>query len=265
MKEELLSCLPVDHPWRDRVQVIDTLPSTNTHAVLLAREGAPEGTVVIARQQTAGRGRLGRSFSSPRDAGLYLSVILRPDCYPQDLMHLTCAAAVAARNAVEAVSGTAPQIKWINDLVLGKRKLAGILTELGFTPEGKVSYGVLGIGINVRHRREDFPEPLRELACSIYSETGKEISLPKLGAELILQLHTMAGQLLSQKGQIMEQYRTHCVTLGKAVRVISPSTTREATALALDEDGGLVVEFPNGEQETVSSGEVSVRGLWDYI
>ena len=265
MKQAILDHLSPTHPWRTSIQVFDSLDSTNTYAHTLAKSGAPEGTVILARQQTAGRGRLGRSFHSPADSGLYMSLILRPGCAPGALMHLTCAVAVAVCQAMETAVGVRPEIKWINDLVLGGKKLGGILTELGFTPEGTVDYAVIGIGINLCHRSQDFPEELRRLACSVYSQTGKQPELPALAVQLITALEEMNESLLSDKETIMNTYRKNCVTLGRDVKIISPTLTRIGKALDIRDDGALMVAFPDGNREPVFSGEVSVRGLWDYV
>lgn len=261
MKQEILDRLPAHHPWRRHVHIFDTLDSTNTYAAKLAKAGAPEGTVVIARQQTAGRGRRGRTFLSPMDTGLYMSVILRPGCPPAELMHLTCAVAVALCDAVEQVTGVRPQIKWINDLVLNKRKLAGILTELGFTAQGMVDHAVIGIGINV----SQFPAALQGLACSLLSETGRSPTIGALAAAVMISLETINKRLLSERDAIMETYRRDCITLGSDVQVLRASFSRQGTAMDIRTDGALVVHFPDGSQEAVFSGEVSVRGLWDYV
>lgn len=261
MKGRILAHLPEDHPWKEGLLVFDTIGSTNTHALQLAKAGSPEGTVVLARQQTAGRGRLGRTFLSPLDAGLYLSVILRPQCLPTQLMHLTCAVAVTVCDTIEELTGLRPGIKWINDLVLNKRKLAGILTELGFTPQGLVDYAVVGIGINISH----IPEELQGMACSLFSEIGVSLDPSVLAARLMVNLEAMSRRLLSRQEPIMEQYRKDCITLGAEVKVISPSQTRQARVLDICDDGSLIALFPDGHQETVSCGEVSVRGLWDYV
>ena len=139
------SLLPPGFPWRESIHYYPTIDSTNTQAKHLAAQGAPHGTVLIAGHQTGGRGRLGRSFHSPEGLGIYLSVILRPNCLAKDLMHLTCATAVAMCDAVEAAAAFRPGIKWTNDLIWGKRKLGGILTELSLNPDGAVDYAVVGI------------------------------------------------------------------------------------------------------------------------
>lgn len=262
MKHEILSHLPGDFPWQ--VYWYDRLDSTNTRAKLLAQQGAPHGTVVIAGQQTAGRGRMGRNFSSPPDLGLYFSVILRPDCPAEELMHLTCAAAVAACEAVEAVTGHHPGIKWINDLVSKNKKLGGILTELSLEATGLVNYAVIGIGINCNHAPEDFPAELQDIAISLKTVTGQQTQIAELAAALIVAMHKMNAQLLTHKASVMARYREHCVTLGRQVRVIGHES-KNATALDVDADGGLFIRCEDGSTQTVSSGEVSVRGLLGYL
>ena len=139
----------MDHPWRQHIQWLESTESTNTLAKTLAAEGAPHGTVVIADRQTGGRGRMGRSFCSPAGKGIYMSVILRPQCSPRELMHLTCAAAVAACDAITSVTKLCPSIKWTNDLILNEKKLGGILTELSFSFGNENNFSaIIGIGIN---------------------------------------------------------------------------------------------------------------------
>ena len=262
MKQSILDRLPSDHPWRDLLQVHEALDSTNTHAKELARQGAAAGTVIIAQTQSAGRGRLGRSFHSPADTGLYFSLILRPDCKPEQLMHLTCAAAVAACDAVESACGLRPGIKWINDLTLEGKKLGGILTELSFSTDGRVSSAVIGIGINVK--KESFPRELQPIACSL-ADFAPQPELSALAAELMLSLEEMSRCLLSDRAGLMDRYRKDCITTGRQVRIIGADSIRAGLAEAIQDDGSLQVLFDDGQRKTVNSGEVSVRGLWDYI
>ena len=262
MKMRMIEQLPDTHPWKEQIQVHEVLDSTNVYAKELARQGAAEGTVVIARSQTAGRGRLGRSFHSPKDTGLYFSVILRPDCPASQLMHLTCAVAVAACDAVERSCGLRPGIKWINDLTMEGKKLGGILTELSFESDGNVAFAIIGIGINCK--LETVPEELRGLACSL-SDFSRDVDTARLAYELILALEEMNRLLLTDRRTIMERYRRDCITLGRPVRVISPTGAATGIAQEVNEDGSLQVLLENGLQKTVNSGEVSVRGLWDYI
>ena len=262
MKQSILDRLPSHHPWRDLLQVHEALDSTNTHAKELARQGAAAGTVIIAQTQSAGRGRLGRSFHSPADTGLYFSLILRPDCKPEQLMHLTCAAAVAACDAVERACGLRPGIKWINDLTLEGKKLGGILTELSFGGDGRVSSAVIGIGINVK--KESFPRELQPIACSL-ADFAPQPELSALAAELMLSLEEMSRSLLSDRAGLMDRYRKDCITTGRQVRIIGADSIRTGLAEAIQDDGSLQVLFDDGQRKTVNSGEVSVRGLWDYI
>ena len=149
MKKQILSALSPEYPWKDMFHYLPETDSTNVQLKAMARQGAPHGTVVIAGRQTGGKGRLGRTFHSPENAGVYLSILIRPNCAPGQLMHLTCAAAVAMCDAIEQAAGIRAGIKWTNDLVYGKRKLGGILTELGFSPDGKVDWVIVGIGIMI--------------------------------------------------------------------------------------------------------------------
>ena len=253
-------------PWQDSLLWFDTIDSTNTRAKELAVQGAPQGTVLIADHQTGGRGRLGRSFHSPAGTGIYMSLILRPNCHPAQLMHLTCAAAVAACEAVEAACGIRPGIKWTNDLVYGRKKLAGILTELGLSPAGTVSYAVIGIGINCCQTHEDFPPELRDMAGSLHTVTGQKVDRIQVAARLLDALYRMNETLLTDISGIMDRYRAQCITLGKEISLVkADGSVRHGTALDVDEAGGLVVAFGDGTQETVTSGEVSVRGMYGYV
>jgi len=264
MKKQILSKMTTECPWRDTLYWYDTIASTNTQAKELAKEGAPTGTILIAGSQTGGRGRMGRSFSSPAGMGVYLSVILRPGCKAEELMHLTCAAAVAACKAVEKASGIFPGIKWINDLVCGKEKLGGILTEMSVNSSGFVDWAVVGIGINCCQRKADFPAELQDMATSLLLQTGKPCSPALLAARLTESLYEM-NETLSQKQQLMAIYRRHCVTLGQKILVSRDEESAYGDALDLDDDGGLLVRFTDGTKKVVSSGEVSIRGMYGYV
>ena len=264
MKNEILSILPGDHPWAEYLHIENCLPSTNTELKRLAELGAPQGTVVVARKQTAGRGRMGRSYFSQKDTGLYFSCLLRPNCAPTDLMHLTCAVGAAVCKAVEKTAGVSPRIKWINDLVLSNKKLGGILTELSIDPvTGLVSYAVVGIGINCL--QTVFPEELSQIATSLLQAAGKACTPAQLAASLMVQLETLSRTLLTEKENWMAYYRKLCVTLGKEVKVVAGNSSYIATAEDITDDGSLTVILPNGTRKTVSSGEASVRGLFGYL
>ena len=260
MKQSIRTIL-ADHPWRDSISFFDTIDSTNTRAKALAAQGAPEGTVLIADHQTGGRGRLGRTFLSPAGTGVYMSVILRPNCPPARLMHLTCAAAVAACDAVEQSTGLRPGIKWTNDLVYGSRKLAGILTELGLSPKGMVDWAVIGIGINCLQAEEDFDPSIRSFAGSV--SMFAPCDRAKVAAALV---EAFSAMDLSRKDAVMARYRAGCVTLGREVSLLrGTEAVRHGRAVDIDADGALIVEFAPGQRETVNSGEISIRGMYGYV
>ena len=265
MRDSILSHLSPAYPWRDLLQYHSTIGSTNDVLKTLARQGAPHGTAIVAGHQTGGHGRMGRSFHSPEGMGIYLSILLRPGCAPTDLMHLTCAAAVAMCDAVEDAAGFRPGIKWTNDLVYGQRKLGGILTELGLSPKGTVDYAIIGIGINCRQQEADFPEEIRAIAGSLNMVTGRDISPARLAAAMLDALHRMDARLLTQKAVILDAYRTGCVTLGKDISVVRGDDIRHGKALRVDDEGALVVSYPDGTVQTVNSGEVSIRGMYGYV
>ncbi len=266
MKEQIIQNLRESCPWQDSLLWFDTIDSTNTAAKKLAQQGAPQGTVLIADHQTGGRGRRGRSFHSPAGSGIYMSVILRPGCSPSRLMHLTCAAAVAMCDAVEEAAGFRPGIKWTNDLVFGKRKLGGILTELGLTPQGSVDYAIIGIGINCCQSEADFPEEIRGIAGSLSSVAGTAVSRAKVAAAMVESLHDMSKKLLTGKEDMLNRYRRDCITIGKEISLVrADGSVRHGTTLDIDEAGALIVRFSDSSIETVNSGEVSVRGMYGYI
>ena len=266
MKDLILQNMRESCPWQDSLLWFDSIDSTNTCAKELAAQGAPQGTVLIADRQTGGRGRRGRSFHSPAGTGIYMSVILRPGCSPVELMHLTCATAVAMCDAVEFACGFRPGIKWTNDLVSGSRKLAGILTELGLSPNGTVDYAIIGVGINCSQKETDFPEEIRSIAGSLHSVTGKEIRREQVAAAMLDALYRMNEELLTDRDGILNRYRADCITLGKEISLVkADGSVRHGTALDIDREGALIVRFADGSTEAVSSGEVSVRGMYGYV
>ena len=265
MREKIIKNLRESCPWQDSLLWFDSIESTNTHARELARQGVAHGTVLIADHQTGGRGRLGRSFHSPAGSGVYMSVILRPNCKPQEIMHLTCAAAVAMCDAVENATGLRPGIKWTNDLVCGHKKIAGVLTELGFDSWGNVDFAVVGIGINCCQQEADFPPDIRDIAGSLSSVSKQAIDRSVVAAAMMDALYRMSESLLTGKVDMMRCYRKDCITLGKEISLVRGSEVRHGTALDIDGDGALVVRFPDGGCEIVNSGEVSVRGMYGYV
>lgn len=258
----LLARLP-DCPWP--VTVIEKVDSTNNLAKKMAENGAPHGSVYVTGHQTGGRGRSGRQFSSP-PGGVYLSVLLRPQAEASRLLYLTAATAVAVRRAIADCCGLQVGIKWTNDLVCGKRKLCGILTELSAEADsGRLAYAVIGIGVNCNTRPEQLPEEVRHTATTLQVETGAPVDPNVLAAAMIRRLWEMDRQLPAHKAEWMAEYAGACVTLGREVLVCRTGERRHALALGLDEDGGLLVRYEDGTETTVNSGEVSVRGMYGYM
>lgn len=263
MKEQILNLLPAGFRWRENIIWFDCVDSTNTRAKSMAILGVPHGTVLIADRQTAGRGRMGRSFQSPAGVGIYMSVILRPNCPAGQLMHLTCATAVAMCDAVEAAAGIRPGIKWTNDLVYGKRKLAGILTELVTTPTETAA--IIGIGINCCQTHADFDPEIQSFAGSLAMATGTPVDRASVAAAMLTALEEMDRTLLSDKEGMLSRYRADCITVGSDVSLVRGEEVRHGHAFGIDSEGALLVGFPDGHTEAITSGEVSVRGMYGYV
>ena len=200
-----------------RIDCFDSIDSTNAYLKRIALDGAPDGTVAVAAEQTSGRGRRGRSFQSAAGKGVYLSILLRPKLAPSQLMPLTGLIAVAMSRAVDRVAGTHSQIKWTNDLILNGRKLCGILTELSVEGEtGELQYVVAGIGFNVSQREEDFVGEVSKIATSILRETGRLISRAELSAAMIEELDALYTALRSgETSGYLDEYRRRCVTIAR--------------------------------------------------
>lgn len=262
MGELLASLSPSD---AKRLVFLDTVDSTNSY-LQRNQHTLSAGTVVIANEQTGGRGRLGRSFESPKDKGLYLSLLTRPETAPDKAANITAWTAVAVSGAIEKVTGIRPGVKWVNDLVVNGKKICGILTEMSVEGEsGSMRYVITGIGVNCNQEETDFSENLRGAASSLYIESGKRISRAKLAAEIIKSLDKMREDFPSAADEYLSLYRKNCVVLGKQVRIIGKDTQLTGTAEAIDGGFGLVVRFSDGHTGTVTSGEVSVRGFLGYI
>lgn len=265
MREQILRYVSPEYPWKDRFRFLPSVDSTNDFLKKLAAEGAPQGTVILSDHQTGGHGRRGRSFLSPPGVGLYLSILLRPECPPTRLMHLTCASGIAMCDAIEKSVGFRPGIKWTNDIVYERRKLGGILTELRLNSTGLVDYAIVGIGINCCQSPQDFPPEIRDVAGSLAMVTGQAVDRFRVAAAELDALHAMSAGLLTDQESMLTQYRRDCITIGQEVSLVRGEEIRHGTALDVDNAGALVVLFPDGHTEAVNSGEVSVRGMYGYV
>lgn len=261
------------------LDIIPVVDSTNERVRERATAGAPEGYAAIAITQTSGKGRRGRNFYSPSDTGLYLSVLLRPrSCTAQKAAQLTTMAAVAACEAIENVSEETPRIKWVNDVYIAGKKVCGILTEASTSLEdGLVEYAILGIGFNVLPPKEGFPRELENIASTIFAESQRD-GRNRLAAEFLnrFMVHYAASYDTAtcdattcdaakpshaepNDPDLLESYRSRSLVTGKPIKVINARETKAATALGIDDDYRLIVEYEDGSQEHLSSGEISIR------
>lgn len=239
-------------------EILSEIDSTNRYLKALAASGAPEGAVVIANKQSAGRGRLGRSFFSPEEKGIYMSILLRPEIALERAVLITSMAAVAVARAVENVSNLPAQIKWVNDIFLNRKKVCGILTEAGINAEtGSLEYAVLGIGVNVGTM--EFPDELKEIATSVSNECGFLVEKDVLADEILKELELWYPTLWD--GGFLKESKERSLLLGKEIRVLDALAGDgfyEARAVDLDELGHLIIER-DGRREVLNSGEVSIR------
>lgn len=236
----------------------DTVDSTNTMLKKMAENGAAEGTVIMAGEQTAGRGRLGRSFSSQNGTGVYFSLLLRPDMKPQESLLITTCAAVAVAKAIEKNTNKPASIKWVNDIYMHDRKVCGILTEASFDLEcGKLSYAVLGIGINMYFPENALPEELKDIAGAVFDEKPDADTVSRIIADVI-NIFMLEYKVLVGKHFFFD-YVSRSYLDGKKINVIKPDGVSEAVALDVDGDFRLHVRYTDGTEEYLASGEVSTR------
>ncbi len=246
-----------------KIVYFDVTDSTNIQAKRLAEEGAPHGTLVIAGRQEAGRGRRGRAWESPAQDGVFMTVLLRPDLKPKDASMLTLVAAMAVAKAVRQLYGLPAMIKWPNDVLLSGKKICGILTEMSAEIDS-VNYLVTGIGINVSNRK--FEGEVSQMATSILLEGGKRARRVEL-IEAVWEQYEKYYDLFMKKmdlSDIVEEYNGSLVNLGRQVRILDPKEPFVGTAEGITPKGELLVETGQGTRR-VSSGEVSVRGLYGYV
>jgi BirA family biotin operon repressor/biotin-[acetyl-CoA-carboxylase] ligase len=261
MERDLAALSPATRWVARRLDVHAVLDSTNRLAEELARAGAPDGTVVIADRQTAGRGRLGRSFFSPAGRGLYLSLVLRPRMPADRVHHHVFAAAAAVAEAAAAVlpQGARVEIKWPNDVLVEGRKLSGINLPVQLEGE-RVASAVLGVGVNVNTRAEEFPPELRSLATSLYAACGREIERAAFAERLLEGLERWIDRLRAGDfAGVLDAWRARLALLGARVRIAGPGVPRprEGIARGVDSAGALLLETDAG-LERVLAGDVNL-------
>jgi BirA family biotin operon repressor/biotin-[acetyl-CoA-carboxylase] ligase len=241
-----------------RVLCFADTDSTNLVAFKLAEEGAEEGTVVIADCQKRGKGRLGREWASPSGVNVYCSVILRPSILPVSAFQLTFLSAVAVCRAIERTTLLSPRIKWPNDILINGRKIAGLLNEMSAETE-KVNFVVLGIGINLNMRREQFPKELRHPASSLLLEGGGTVGRVSFINSLLKELDLLYDLYLREgDGSIRKEWLDRCNMLGQAVMVSGGEAPLTGTVSGVDDNGALLVLQPDGKVGRVLSGDVTI-------
>lgn len=241
-----------------QLNVLPEVTSTNSWLREKANGGAREGCTVISGRQTAGRGRLGRSFYSPENTGIYMSILLRPEgITPDRAVKITTMAAAAACEAVREVSGRPAGIKWVNDIFIDGKKVCGILTEASLGMENNsLEYAVLGIGINAYAPQGGFPDEISRIAGSVFTERQKDGKNALAAAFLN---HFMNYYISKDHSVYVNKYRDMSLAIGKEINVISPEGQKKARALDVDDECRLVVEYADGQKDCLSSGEISIR------
>lgn len=260
---EVLSALHTKWAGNEVVCYEET-DSTNNRAKEAGEKGAASGMIFLTESQTAGKGRRGRSWVSPPGENIYMSLLLRPDIDPSKAPMLTLVMGLSVAEAIRQVTEADARIKWPNDIVVGKKKVCGILTEMA-TEIQCINYVVIGVGMNI-HQKE-FPEELNEVATSLYLETEKNYQRSEILAAVLERFEENYDTFLKSQdlSGLREAYNAILVNCNQTVRVLEPGNEYEAVAEGIDSAGELIVTLPDGEKKSVFAGEVSVRGMYGYV
>ena len=237
----------------------DETGSTNADAFRLAEEGAPEGTVVLADTQMSGKGRRGRSWSSPPGVNLYCSVVLTPGVKPHEAPQLTFLSAVAVARAVEITTGLRPEIKWPNDVLIAGRKVAGLLNEMSAETDG-INFVILGIGVNLNMAMAQFPSDLRQPGTSLFLETGQRVNRVRFAVTMLNELDRLYADFTRHGfGPVRDEWQVRCNANGREL-VVSDAGQEVVRGMfsGIDGDGALLVRLPDGRVERILSGDVRV-------
>lgn len=238
------------------VTVLQSVDSTNKYLKALAREGAPHKTVILSEGQTAGHGRFDRVFHSPSHCGIYMSLLLRPNLRADEGLFITAAAAVAVCRAVETLTNKAPQIKWVNDILLKGKKLCGILTEGSVGKNGLLKWAVVGIGINAYPPKEGFDPEIETIATAVFDdliEGGRD----RLAAKVLTEFDEILKSFSER--EFLKEYKDRSCLLGKEITVLKNDFSLSATALDITDTCKLLVKYQNGQTDLLNSGEISIK------
>lgn len=255
-KEMILSLLTTEEADLFDIQICDCVTSTNDVLKEMAWKGVKEGAVLIAKEQTAGKGRKGRSFYSPANTGLYMSILLRPSFSPKQTALLTPMTAVAVAEAIEEITEEKIDIKWINDLLLDGKKICGILTEASIASDGsRMEYVIVGIGVNLSDPENGFPLELFDVAGSLKTESSELIN--HVASRILRKF--MGYYLDFHVDDFFEKYKAHLFFLGKEIDVVSKNGTELAVASDINDEFHLIVQMKNGKYRELDSGEISIK------
>ena len=249
-----------------KLYFLEETGSTNIDAKKLAEEGAPHGTVVVAKQQSKGRGRRGRTWQSPAGAAVYMSLALKPDFAPDKASMLTLVMALSVAEAITELTGLEAKIKWPNDIVVNGKKVCGILTEMSAELD-YIHHVVIGVGINTNHSPSEFDEEIRQTATSLKIESGQAVSRAAMIERVLFHFEKDYDTFVRKMdlSELQEAYQKYLINLNAEVKVLDPKGEYTGIARGINETGELLVEKRNGQIEAVYAGEVSVRGLYGYV
>lgn len=245
---------------KDRVdvRVLQSVDSTNNYVKRLAADGEKEGVVVVSEEQTAGKGRLGRHFESPKKTGIYMSILLRPKFSAEKSLAITTIAAVAVARAIEDVTGYDTRIKWVNDIYLRGRKVVGILTEASVNFENAgLEYAVTGIGINVQYPEGGFPEEIKHIAGAIFTEECADDTRCRIVARILDYFFDYYDRM--PKNSYIEEYRRRSLLTGREIAFTEGEVSKTGLVKGIDDECRLIVQMPDGEIRHFSTGEVSIK------
>lgn len=248
----------------ERMTFLKSVDSTNNYLKKLCSDGgAQKGECVVADRQTGGKGRMGRRFFSAENAGIYLSYSIdTKDASPAEISEITAWGAVTVCRAVEEAVGISCGIKWVNDIIIDNKKIAGILTELSVEGEsGRIQSVIMGIGVNVNNSETDFPDEISNIASSLKIVSGRELNRAKLCAVIIKKLDEMCADFPRKREDYYRDYKNYCRILGKKVTVVKPNGSRDAVVLDIDPNFGLEVDYGN-ETEVLRGGEISIKKIY---
>lgn len=248
----------------ESVKVYETIDSTNLEARRLLSDHQMSEGLIVSREQTGGKGRRGRFWYSRKDEGIYMSLVLKPDIEPVYASMLTLIMAMAVSQAIEDYTGLETGIKWPNDIVVGDRKVCGILTEMSADMD-LIHHVIIGVGVNVNG--ESVPEEIENMASSLYLNLGKKMDISSLIEGIIRVFDPLYETFLQEKSLrcMISQYNERCVNINQELKLISTRGETFGRGIAVDDQGALIIENQMGDRQTLVAGEVSVRGLYGYI